>query len=133
MTCALSQIPSSAVEMPGGEGGALFLDVQFGALEPDALQEPAPKQTQVGGAHGAADWPLRCRPPAACNLGHQIVLLLIVETRGQFWNDNNLGSIVGFRPADSTKKCMYRLCKNDLFIYIYYLNVVKVFSVLICK
>ncbi|XP_063631010.1 protein lingerer isoform X3 [Cydia splendana] len=36
-----SKIPSSAVEMPGGEGGAMFLDVQFGALEPD-LTEPAP-------------------------------------------------------------------------------------------
>ncbi|XP_063833979.1 protein lingerer-like [Ostrinia nubilalis] len=34
-----SKIPMSAVEMPGGgEGGAaLFLDVQFGALDPDAL------------------------------------------------------------------------------------------------
>ncbi|XP_063373408.1 protein lingerer-like [Cydia amplana] len=37
-----SKIPSSAVEMPGGEGGAMFLDVQFGALEPD-LTEPAPQ------------------------------------------------------------------------------------------
>ncbi|KAL0811139.1 hypothetical protein ABMA28_010398 [Loxostege sticticalis] len=34
-----SKIPMSAVEMPGGgeAGAALFLDVQFGALEPDAL------------------------------------------------------------------------------------------------
>ncbi|KAL0860725.1 hypothetical protein ABMA27_010061 [Loxostege sticticalis] len=34
-----SKIPMSAVEMPGGgeAGAAMFLDVQFGALEPDAL------------------------------------------------------------------------------------------------
>ncbi|XP_026740726.1 protein lingerer-like [Trichoplusia ni] len=41
-----SKIPSSAVEMPGGaEGAAMFLDVQFGALEPDHLQDAphAPK------------------------------------------------------------------------------------------
>lgn len=33
------QIPSSAVEMPGGaeSGAGMFLDVQFGALEPDHL------------------------------------------------------------------------------------------------
>jgi hypothetical protein len=31
------QIPSSAVEMPGG--GEVFLDVQFGALETDTLQD----------------------------------------------------------------------------------------------
>ncbi|CAD0205949.1 unnamed protein product [Chrysodeixis includens] len=35
-----SKIPSSAVEMPGGaEGAGMFLDVQFGALEPDHLQD----------------------------------------------------------------------------------------------
>ncbi|KAJ2944948.1 hypothetical protein O0L34_g1845 [Tuta absoluta] len=44
-----SKIPSSAVEMPGGGGeGAMFLDVQFGALEPDALDPPpAPQQSHT--------------------------------------------------------------------------------------
>ncbi|OWR51323.1 lingerer, partial [Danaus plexippus plexippus] len=37
-------IPSSAVEMPGGTetSSNMFIDVQFGALEPDALHEPPP-------------------------------------------------------------------------------------------
>ncbi|XP_063387010.1 protein lingerer-like [Cydia fagiglandana] len=53
-----SKIPSSAVEMPGGEGGAMFLDVQFGALEPD-LTEPAPPP------HPPQPAPPQAAPPAA--------------------------------------------------------------------
>ncbi|XP_062532731.1 protein lingerer isoform X5 [Bombyx mori] len=37
-----SKIPSSAVEMPGGESPGMFLDVQFGALEPDTLHDTTP-------------------------------------------------------------------------------------------
>ncbi|KAH9631302.1 hypothetical protein HF086_012553 [Spodoptera exigua] len=53
-----SKIPSSAVEMPGGADGAMFLDVQFGALEPEALRDnttPKPQFNQGVDRHTRFD------------------------------------------------------------------------------
>ncbi|XP_048002595.1 ubiquitin-associated protein 2-like [Leguminivora glycinivorella] len=58
-----SKIPSSAVEMPGGEGGAMFLDVQFGALEPDLTEPTPPPQPQPQPQPQPVSAPQPAQPP----------------------------------------------------------------------
>nr|XP_049705962.1 protein lingerer isoform X1 [Helicoverpa armigera]XP_049705963.1 protein lingerer isoform X1 [Helicoverpa armigera] len=70
-----SKIPSMAVEMPGGGEGGMFLDVQFGALEPDALRDnctPKPQQQQPAPAPTASAAPAAApASPAAATPPHE--------------------------------------------------------------
>lgn len=73
------QIPSSAVEMPGGadNSGSVFLDVQFGALEPDALHDTPPQSAHP--AHPAH--PAHSPRPARASLSstHSVLAKSLME------------------------------------------------------